>query len=288
MSNDTILITGTSSGIGLHTAVHLARRGFRVVASMRDTGRRADLDAAAASANVTLDVIPLDVTDEASVADAVRHIETAYGSLYGLVNNAGINTSGFFEDLSDQEMRGVFEVNLFGTMAVTRAVLPMMRTAKRGRIVIVGSIGGRISSLGASAYCSSKFALEGFGEALAREMAPFGVRVSILEPGAVKTELFGRNRSTALRAAGPESPYREWTSSLERLLARLEEMPATSLESVAVTVERALSARRPRLRYVVGWRPRLLLALRRFLPQELFERLWTRGTWRQIEASRAS
>ena len=140
--------------------------------------------------------------------------------------------------------------------------------------------------MGASAYCSSKFALEGFGEALAREMIPFGVHVSIVEPGAVKTELFGRNRSTAKRASEPESPYRQWTSSLERLLTRLEGMPATSLESVAGGVERALSSRRPRLRYVVGSRPKLLLALKRLLPAELFERLWTRETWRQIEASK--
>jgi NAD(P)-dependent dehydrogenase (short-subunit alcohol dehydrogenase family) len=284
MKRGAVLVTGASSGIGLETAVHLADRGFQVFASMRDLSRRGKLDKRAAERNVHLEVLELDVTDQSSIHRSVRHIVEKHGGIYGVVNNAGINVAGFFEDLSDEEFRQVLEVNVFGTMAVTRAVLPYLRKARTGRVIIVGSIGGKIASPAAAAYCASKFALEGFSEALAQEMSALGAHVSLLEPGAVKTELFGRNRRRAARSLDPQGPYYQWTERLEELLAQLSESPATTLQEVARVVERALIARRPRIRYVVGRRPKLLLTLRRYLPGEMFERIWARETWRRIQA----
>jgi NAD(P)-dependent dehydrogenase (short-subunit alcohol dehydrogenase family) len=131
MSKGAVLVTGASSGIGLEIAVFLARQGYRVYATMRNLERRSELDAAAARHKVELDVLQLDITDDASIHEALRTIAGRSGALYGLVNNAGAILRGYFEDVSDQELRGVFESNVFGTLALTRAVLPMMREARR-------------------------------------------------------------------------------------------------------------------------------------------------------------
>ncbi len=285
---NSVLITGTSSGLGLETALYLAQRGFEVYATMRDLSRRDALDAAAAQHNVQLQVLQLDVMDQASIQATVATVIEQSGGIYGLINNAGINVSGYFEDLSEEEIRQVFEVNFFGTMAVTRAVLPHMRAARRGRIVIMSSIGGKIASPGATAYCASKFALEGFGESLAQEMRPFGVYVSVLEPGSVKTELYGRNRRVAAQALDPQRPYYEWFQQLQGLMDQLARAPATSAEEVAKAVYHALTDKPPRWRYVVGRRPRLLITLRRYLPGELFERIWTREAVRRVTQPKLS
>ena len=181
------IITGVSSGIGLETAIYLAQRGFRVVGTMRDPGKSAALDAAAQQAGVAIDVFPLDLHDSASIEKTIGDIASKYGSIDALVNNAGLQLRGYFEDLTEQEIRGVFETNLFGTMAVTRSVLPRMRAARRGRMVFISSVGGLVGSPGLSAYCASKFALEGFADSLSFEMALFGVHVSIVEPGLIPT-----------------------------------------------------------------------------------------------------
>src|SRR3954447_25486240 len=171
---DTVLITGSSTGLGLETALHLAAEGFRVYATMRDLGQKAELLEEAERRGVDLEVLAMDVTDPASIDGAVERIITDAGDIFGLVNNAGIGLRGCFEDLSEAEIRQVFEANVFGTMAVTRRVLPHMRRAGRGRVVTITSVGGRIATFGLSAYCSTKFAQEGFAESLALELAPFG------------------------------------------------------------------------------------------------------------------
>lgn len=282
MDKRAILVTGASSGIGLAIAVLLARRGYHVYATMRDLERRGELDAAATRHNVQLDVLPLDVTDGKSIRRVVETIVNRSGTIYGLVNNAGSILAGYFEDLSDEEMRRVFDTNLFGTMAVTRAVLPLLREARRGRIIIMSSTGGRLGSPGNSAYCSSKFALEGFAEALVQEMALFGVQVSLVEPGFVRTELFGRNHQVAGRAASPESPYRDSFAKLGRITEHEVNSAALSSDDVAEVVLRILEAKRPRLRYLVGRRARFLINLRRYLPGELFDAVWTREMMRRL------
>jgi NAD(P)-dependent dehydrogenase (short-subunit alcohol dehydrogenase family) len=233
-------------------------------------------------------VLQLDITKQEQIREAVREVVERSGGIYGLVNNAGIGLRGYFEDLSEEEIRQVFEVNVFGTMAVTRAVLPHMRSARRGRIVIVTSIGGRIGSLAVSAYCATKFAQEGFGESLAQEVIPFGINVCLVEPAIIKTERWGVNRGTASGALQPESPYYAWFRASEQLADRLVNSSPTKPTDVAKAVHRALTARRPKLRYLVGRRASLVAALRRYVPGELFERVYFGEAVRRVTRNSTS
>jgi NAD(P)-dependent dehydrogenase (short-subunit alcohol dehydrogenase family) len=235
---------------------------------------------------VEVTVLQLDITDHSSIQAAVGTVVSECGEVFALVNNAGITLRGFFEDLSEEEIRQLFDVNVFGTMAVTRAVLPHMRKARRGRVVIITSIGGRFGSLAVSAYCATKFAEEGFGESLAQEMRPFGIRVSLVEPAIVKTERWTVNRRVAERAQEPDSPYYAWFGREEELADRLVASSPTKPLDVAQVVHRALTARHPRLRYVVGWRAKLLISLRRHIPGELFERLYFAQVRRRVTRPR--
>ena len=280
--SDSVLITGTSTGLGLETAVYLAEQGFEVYATMRDLSRRAALDETAACRGVQMQVLKLDITDKDDIDEVVRTVVERSGAIYGLVNNAGIGLRGYFEDFSEEEIRSVFETNVFGTMAVTRSVLQYMRTARRGRILIVTSIGGRIGSFAVSAYCATKFAQEGFGESLAQEVLPFGIYVSLIEPAIIKTERWGANRGVARGALNPQSPYYAWFRESERLANRLVDTSPTKPVDVARVVCSALTARRPRLRYMVGRRASLVMTLRRYLPGELFERLYFWRVVRQL------
>jgi len=282
---DAVLVTGASSGIGLETAVYLAESGFPVYATMRSLDRGEKLEEEAARRNVRVDVLQLDVTDRTSIDSAVRTVVARCGGIYALVNNAGIGLRGYFEDLGDAEIRQVFETNVFGTMAATRAVLPYMRAARRGRIVIVTSVGGRMGWLGLSAYCASKFALEGFGESLALEMAPLGVRVIMVEPAIIKTAIWGANRGIAKGALDPRSPYSAWFRESERLADWLVELSWTTPRDVAKAAHRALTAERPRLRYLVGRRASFVVGLRRHLPGEFFEKLYFRQAVRRVTKS---
>lgn len=276
------LVTGASSGLGLEIAVGLAERGFRVCATMRDLSRRARLDAEARTRGVELHVLPLDVTDSRSIDRAVADVLAAHGRIDALVNNAGIVLRGYFEDLADAEIRQVFETNLFGTMAVTRAVLPHMRAAGGGRLLIVSSVGGRLGAAAVSGYCASKFALEGFGEALAQEVEPFGVRVSLLEPAMIATDVWDRNRGVARAATRPDSPYAAWFEAEERWADQLTRSSGATARDVAEVAWRVLTAKRPRLRYVIGSRAARLLAFRRLIPGELFERAYFSIALRRI------
>jgi NAD(P)-dependent dehydrogenase (short-subunit alcohol dehydrogenase family) len=271
---DSVLITGASTGLGRECALYLAERGFRVYATMRDFDRRDSLEEDARKRSVQLRILRLDVTDGASIDEALKTVLSESGGVYGLINNAAVGLRGYLEDLTDAEIRQVFDANVLGTMALTRAVLPHMRRARRGRILLISSVGGRIGSLSVSAYCASKFALEGFGESLSMEVAPLGVHVSLIEPGIIKTERWSSNRSIAAGALNPQSPYYDWFRQAEREADKLVQSSTTTPADVAATVHRALTVARPRLRYMVGWRARLAVAARRFLPGELFERIY--------------
>jgi NAD(P)-dependent dehydrogenase (short-subunit alcohol dehydrogenase family) len=271
---DTVVISGAGSGIGLACALYLAHEGFEVCATVPDLGQKAAVDAAAAERGVRLNVLQLDVTDPASIQRAVNEVLERHGSIFGVVHSAGLGLRGFFEDLSDAEVRRLFDVNVFGVMALTRAVLPHMRAAGRGRIVVVGSVGGRVASMSLSGYCAGKFALEGFAESLWMEVQPFGIRVSIIEPGIVMTPHFTVHRGRAVAATRSSSPYAAWFMRHEQLVDNILKANRITPADVARTIHRALTASRPRLRYAVGLGARLVISLRRIMPQVWFERLY--------------
>ncbi|HEY5108234.1 MAG TPA: SDR family NAD(P)-dependent oxidoreductase [Acidimicrobiales bacterium] len=181
------LITGTSSGIGLSSAIAAAEHGFTTVPTLRDTAKDGALRAAAEAAGVTLDIRRLDVVDEDSITSCIDGVVADHGSLDVLVNNAGRGFVGTIEQVSMDEMRAVMEVNFFGVVATTKAALPHLR-ASGGRVITVTSVGGVVSQPFNEAYCAAKFAVEGFMESLAPVAATVGVHVSVIEPGPVSTE----------------------------------------------------------------------------------------------------
>ena len=266
-------------------ALYLAERGYQVYATMKDLAHADQLHASASERNVRLRVLPLDVTDRSSIDRAVQTIVAESGGIYGVINNAGIGLRGYFEDLADEEIRRLFDANVLGLMAVTQAVLPHMRKARRGRIVLMSSVGGRIGSLGVSAYCATKFAVEGFGESLHQELAPLGIRVVLVEPGIIKTERWTSNRGVARRALSPESPYLEWFRRAEMQSDELVRASTATPADVAAVVHAALEARRPKLRYMVGGKAKLAVALRHWLPGELFERIYFGIVMRRVTGS---
>lgn len=279
---DVVLVTGSSTGLGLETAIGLAERGFTVYATVRDLTMKEEVLAAAQARSVQLRVLRLDLNDDESITAAVNQIVTETGGIFALVNNGGVGLRGCLEDVSQDEIRTVFETNIYGTIAVTKAVLPTMREAGRGRIVTIGSVGGRVSSFGVSVYCASKFAQEGLAEALSLEITPFGLHSILVEPGIIKTTRWSTNRATSANALEPTSPYRALFSAGEVLADKVVERSRTTAADVATSVAEALTDERPRLRYVVGQPAGLVILLRRYLPNRLFERLYFGGLLRQL------
>lgn len=281
-----MLVTGAAGSLGLETALTLAERGFRVFASTRTSAQETEIRDAARVRGVAIETVTLDVTSEPSIAEALRSVVQRSGNLYGVVNNAGVTLRGYFEDLDDAEIRRVFEVNVFGTMAVTRHALLYLREARRGRIVIMSSIAGRIGSMALTAYVASKFALEGFAESLALEVEPLGIHVAIIEPGIVRTNIWEKNRRVALGALDSSRPYVEWFRRAEEQADKLVRSSKLTPGVVAAGVARALTDRRPRLRYMIGNRASLVIALRRHLPGEWFERLYFGEVLRRVTGRR--
>lgn len=208
------LVTGTSSGMGLHTAVELARRGLTVVATMRDTSRSAALTDAATEAGVELDVRALDVTDHEAARHCVDGVLADHGRLDVLVNNAGRGAVATAEQLSLDEIRDQLEVNYLGPVALTKLVLPHMRSAGSGTVLTVTSVGGAVGQPFADAYCGAKFAVEGFMQSLAVVMLAHGVHVSVIEPAAVASDFVG---NVARPGGDPADPY---AAQLDAYLAR--------------------------------------------------------------------
>jgi NAD(P)-dependent dehydrogenase (short-subunit alcohol dehydrogenase family) len=267
-----ILVTGASKGLGCEIALTLASHGFRVWAGVRSPEQSAVVSEAA-KRKADIRTIPLDVIDDQSVAAAMERIEQEDGSLFGLVNNAGVTSRCWFENFPEDRIREIFEVNTFGPMRVTRQALPLLRKNGEGRIVMISSIGGRIGSLSVAPYVASKFALEGFAESLAIELSFFNIGITIIEPGIVKTEIWGRERILQ-EAYRKESPYYKIFWSAEKLAEGALKSSTLSPADVAGAVVRSFTARRPPLRKIVGKRAALVVALRRHLWGEWFEKLY--------------
>ncbi|HEU0205888.1 MAG TPA: SDR family oxidoreductase [Pseudolysinimonas sp.] len=204
----TVLITGTSSGIGLQTAIAAAASGWTVIATMRDTTRAGALQTAADAAGVTLDIRALDVTDATGIESVIAGIVAEHGGLDAVVNNAGAGRVGTIERMPMSEVRDTMEVNFFGVVAVTKAAMPHLR-ARGGRVLTISSVGGVIGQPFNEAYCAAKFAVEGFLEALQPVAATVGVGVCVIEPAAVGSEFVanvGVDRGELVAGAGAYGP----------------------------------------------------------------------------------
>ena len=281
-SSNAVLVTGASGDIGLETSLTLAERGFQVWAAMRNLAQQSRVESMAEARRVQIRAVQMDVTDPASVAQAVERVTAESRGLYGVVNNAAIMMRGYFEDLSDAEIRTVFETNLFGVMNVTRCVLPHLRAARRGRIINLSSIGGRIGSMALTAYVASKFALEGFSESLYLEVKPLGIDVVIVEPGIVQTDIWSKRRNIAERARDPLSPYYAWFNRAETAADTLVKTSTLRPPVVARSIAQAMTVKRPKLRYTIGTRASAVLSLRRHLPGETFERIYLWSEWLRV------
>ena len=232
------------------------------------------LERAAARRGVKINILKLDLEDPVTIHKAVNTVIQEAGGIYGLVNNAGMILQGFFEDLSREEIQHVFKTNVFGTMEVIKAVLPFMREAGRGRIIIVTSTGGRWGGVSLSAYCSTKFALEGLGESIYQEVMPLGLSVVLVEPGIIKTNLWDSNNNIAAKAMDPKSPYREWFENQRKLMQKLLNSSPNKTTDVAKTIFVGLTVKSPKLRYVVGSRAKIIFCLNRYLPGDVFQRIY--------------
>jgi NAD(P)-dependent dehydrogenase (short-subunit alcohol dehydrogenase family) len=270
--SDIALITGAGSGFGLLSAVELAKRGLRVFGSLRDPAKATRLKEAARAANVAVEVVSLDVTRPDSIAAAVAQI----GRVDVLVNNAGFGMGGFFEDLTMEELRAQFETNFFGAAACIKAVLPGMRERRHGKIINISSIGGRLATPGLSAYCASKFALEGLSESLRHELREYDVFVTLIEPGTFKTEIFDRNRRLAARSLDPASPYYVRSQTMIKVVDDLLAKSTADPQDVADLIARVATLKRPDMRYLVGKDAHGEAIAKALLPFSVLERVVAR------------
>jgi len=243
-----ILITGATSGIGRHAAIHLHERGHQVFATGRNQAAIDELNA------LGLHAFRLDVTDAASIAAAKRTVDelTDGAGLDVLVNNAGYGLFGPLEVLTDEDVRQQFETNVFGLLAVTRAFLPQMRERGWGRIVNVSSVGGRMTFPLAGAYTATKYAVESMSDALRMELAAFGIKVSLIEPGYIDTGFTSTTLSHLERYDGEHTPYAEAFARAGDVERSIERFAATP-KAVTRAIEKAITRRRPRARYVAPW-----------------------------------
>jgi NAD(P)-dependent dehydrogenase (short-subunit alcohol dehydrogenase family) len=256
-----VLITGTSSGIGKACAEHLAARGFRVFGTQRR-------DLAAGSAQ-GIETLTMDVDDDESVRKAVAEILTRAGRIDAVVNNAGYAVMGSIEDTSIAETRAQLETSFFGVLRVCHAVLPAMRRQGSGHIINISSLAGVLGVPFSGIYSASKFAVEGMTETLRLEVRHFGIKVSLVEPGDFDTGLPAARRMTR---GSQESPvYRDFFAAIKAAQDK-DEAVAPKPQGVALLIEHILRSQKPKLRYSVGrLGQRIVIPLKRFLPQSVFE-----------------
>jgi NADP-dependent 3-hydroxy acid dehydrogenase YdfG len=263
-----ILITGCSSGIGAATAELLAERGWKVYATAR---RPETLGALAEKGCETL---ALDVCDESSMTAAVKHVTDAEGAVGVLVNNAGYSQSGAVESVPMDQVRRQFETNVFGLIRMCQLVLPGMREQHWGKIVNIGSMGGRLTFPGGGLYHATKYALEAISDALRFEVRGFGIDVTLIEPGLIVTK-FGEVASGSVQGADDDGPYADFNEKVAKLTEGVYKGPMAKLgggpDSVASTIAKAIESGRPRPRYAVTPSAHLLINQRRFVPDQIWD-----------------
>jgi NAD(P)-dependent dehydrogenase (short-subunit alcohol dehydrogenase family) len=271
-----ILITGSSTGIGMATALYLSKKGHRVYASMRNLDRAGELRTAAAANGCLIDVIRLDVNDEHSVKKAVAQVLENEGRIDVLINNAGIAPLGPLEEVDDATVTSVFDTNVFGVLRCIRAVLPSMRKQHSGSIINMGSVAGDIATCCSGIYAATKFALEGLSESLAQEVKPYGIHVALVKPGFILTPIIEKALE-ALRS--PEHSAYPNAVKISNALFRSATKTGGPPEIVAETIEVAINDRTSRLRYPVGDPARAVLAARAAMSEEEWVDLGRHGSF---------
>jgi NAD(P)-dependent dehydrogenase (short-subunit alcohol dehydrogenase family) len=271
------VVTGSSSGIGLATSLALARNGYLTYATMRNLAKRDSVQSTAEKQHLSIRTVQLDVTDENSVKNAIQSILSESGRIDLLVNNAGYGLTGALEDIRIDEIRALYETNLFGVIRVTQAVLPTMRKQGSGRIINISSGAGRIGYPGGSAYVSSKFALEGLSESMAYEIEQFGIRTVLVEPGFVRTN-FGENIVITKKAQDPNSPYSQMMMQMKSSSYRRRMIEnASDADLVASVVVEAATAKEPNLRYLAGKDVQQMVAAKKNMSDEEFQKMIRQG-----------
>jgi NAD(P)-dependent dehydrogenase (short-subunit alcohol dehydrogenase family) len=265
------IITGSSSGIGFETSLILARNGFHTYAAVRNLDKSQPLIDMAKKDGLSIQVIELDVSNDKSVKDAINRVLSENKRIDVVVNNAGYALVGSFEDLSMDEIKSQFETNFFGAIRVIQAILPSMRNQRNGRIVNLSSMGGRMAIPLDSAYHGTKFALEGLSESLQYEVEQFGIKIIIIEPGAIKSNFFN-NLKMASKAQRPDSPYTQMMQKLNAGFSFILENAAHPVE-VAKVILAAVTSEDPQLRYTVGDDAAMILQAKRTMSDTEFRNL---------------
>lgn len=271
-SKTVVLITGGSSGIGLACAQHLAAKGFTVYGTSRNPNRYADRDWA-------FNMLPMNVDDDGSVQSAVQSLLDKEGQIDVVINNAGGGITGAIEETSVEEARQTIETNFFGVHRVCRAVLPIMRKQKSGKIIQISSIAAQFGLPFRGFYSASKAALEGYSEALRNEVLPFGIHVTLVEPGSIKTPI-NENRTIAAEAQRDQSVYRQ---VFDRVHDIIHKDVAGGLEPIEVAkqVERIIETPKPKVRYLVSAGiQKLAVVLYHILPTRFFLGTILRGNYK--------
>src|SRR5215208_6038959 len=269
------VVTGSSSGIGLAASLALAKNGYLTYATMRNLAKQDSIQSVAEKEHLPVRTVQLDVTDENSVKNAIQSILSESGRIDLLVNNAGYGMTGAFEDIGMDEIKSLYETNVFGVIRVTQAVLPIMRKQGSGRIINISSGAGRIGYPGGSAYVSSKFALEGLTESMAYEIEQFGIRTVLVEPGFVRTKI-GENMAISKKTQDPNSPYSQMmqmmSSNQERMLEN-----GSDADLVASVVAEAATAKEPNFRYLAGKDVQQMMAAKKSRSDEEFQKMMKQG-----------
>ena len=273
-----VLITGASSGIGRATALYLAERGYTVIATSRDASRLDGLHADAAKRGVSVIGVELDINSDDAVSRVVPELVRKHGAIDALVNNAGFGMWGPVEVLSDDELKSQFETNFFAAVRMMRAVLPAMIEQRRGTIVNVSSVLGRIGTPFNGAYVSSKFALEGISESLKTEVQPFGVRVAMVEPGLFRTDFPDNSvRGSAAEGESAYTPYIRHYLDNREIFHRFGGNPVR----VAKVVHKVIASPSPNFRNPVGIDARAGTLAARLLPERVYWRILSKATMRE-------
>jgi NAD(P)-dependent dehydrogenase (short-subunit alcohol dehydrogenase family) len=274
MNQPIAIVTGASSGFGLLTTLEFAKAGFQVIATMRNKAKADELlkEAQRLTIQSNLIIHELDVTSESSIEQLAALIKSI-GRVDVLVNNAGYAGAGFVEEITMEEYRKQFDTNFFGVIAVTKTVIPFMRRQRKGKIINVSSISGKIAFPGLSPYVASKHALEGWSESLRLELSPFGIAVTLIEPGSYKTSIWTTGKQVTTLSLQTNSPYFNYMKSIEDYISSGEGQFGNP-KDVAEKIASIALDERPNLRYPIGKGVRTTLMLRKFIPWKLWEKLF--------------